>query len=340
MNELEYITVEPANAAVPLARLDGSPIPQGQVYRRNSFPMPDPGEVSGEIEMVLPGHRSRTVTPDDLAALPQTTQDIVLECAGNGRSLMRPVPSGVAWGLGGASPVRVRGVRLIDAIGDIPEEATELVFTGLDHGEVQPEGVVNYQFSVDADLVRTGTPLLVTHLGEEPLGHEHGGPIRLVVPGHYAMKSVKWLARIEAVPEPFTGHFVKRYRYRGDHQFEDESAVETIQVRSVISLPGEGARLPAGRIALEGSAWSGYGQVSSVTVSTDDGQTWSEADLAPGDGKLAATAWRHHLVGEPGTHTVMARATDSAGNTQPLHPRWNKNGYANNVVHTVSFEVI
>lgn len=338
MTHLEYITIEPPNASVPVTDLDGSLLTQDRVYMRNSFSLPDLKQVTGEIRVLIPGKQARTVTPDDLGVLPRATIDMVLECAGNGRSLMSPVPSGLAWELGGASPIRVSGARLADVIGDLPQDVEEVVFTGADEGEVRPEGRINYQFSLDAALARSDGPLLVTHIGDEPLAHEHGGPVRLVVPGHYAMKSVKWLTRIEAATEPFTGHFVNRYRYIDDHEFEDGAAVGAIQVRSVISHPADGASVPAGRLALAGSSWSGNG-ISRVEISTDGGETWLDAGLSPGRGGHAAVAWRHEIEASPGVHTVMVKATDATGMSQPIRPRWNKNGYANNLVHTVTFNV-
>jgi DMSO/TMAO reductase YedYZ molybdopterin-dependent catalytic subunit len=337
MSDLEYITVSPPNAAVPLTDLDGQALPQHRVYQRNSFEMPSPGEVSGEIDVLLPGLPIATLAPRLLAGLEQVAAELVLECAGNGRSLITPAVAGVEWGLGGASPIRVGGVRLIDALGEIPDEVTEIVLTGADRGEVRPEGEVHYQFSVPADLVRDGSALLVTRLGDEPLAHEHGGPIRLMLPGHYAMRSVKWLTRIEGVTSPFQGHFVNRYRFFGDTIFDDGSPVARILVRSVIAAPAEGERVPAGLVAVRGSAWSGAGPVTAVALSVDDGEVWIETELEPGSGPLAAAAWRHEMSVGPGEHTIMARATDVSGATQPLASRWNQGGYANNVVHRVRF---
>jgi DMSO/TMAO reductase YedYZ molybdopterin-dependent catalytic subunit len=335
---LEYITDSPPNAAVPLHELDGRLIPQDRAYMRNSFHPPAPGEVSGEIEAVFPGKPPRTLTPETLSGLDQMKMDMVLECAGNGRSLVRPVVSGLEWGFGGVSPIRIGGVRLIDALEGVPDEVIEIVLTGFDTGEVWPEGKVHYQFSVPTQRVRDGSSLLVTRWGDEPLGVEHGGPVRFVLPGHYAMRSVKWLTRIEGVDEPFTGHFVNRYRYLGDDQFDDGSPVAEILVRSVIARPNEEEVVPAGTLIVSGSAWSGNGEVVEVSVSMDLGKTWQAAELTPGSGPLAAAAWRHEVVVAPGPHQLMARATDTSGDSQPLRPRWNKNGYANNVVHTASFE--
>jgi DMSO/TMAO reductase YedYZ molybdopterin-dependent catalytic subunit len=336
---LKTITGDPPNAAVPLSALDGRPLPQDHVYMRNSFSMPVPGAVSGDIELLLPGRPPRIVTPDDLATLPPAGIDMVLECAGNGRSLMTPIPDGLAWDLGGVSPVRVSGVRLVDVLGDLPTEVVQLVMTGADRGTVRPEGDVNYQFSLDVELATSGTALLVTRFGEEPLAHEHGGPVRVVVPGHYAMKSVKWLTRIEGVVEPFSGHFVNRYRYFDDPDFADGSPVGEIQVRSIISRPAEGAHVPAGEVTFAGSAWSGTGHIADAEVSCDDGATWAKARLTPGPAAWSATGWQVEMTLPSGRHRAMVRATDSTGHTQPEQPRWNKRGYANNLIPTIGFEV-
>ncbi|HWL49291.1 MAG TPA: molybdopterin-dependent oxidoreductase, partial [Acidimicrobiia bacterium] len=107
MSDLEYITESPPNAAVPLAALDGRPLPQDRAYLRNSFPIPE--EVKGAVEVALPGIPNRTLTSETLSDLDQVEIDMVLECAGNGRSLVRPAVSGLEWGLGGASPIRIGG---------------------------------------------------------------------------------------------------------------------------------------------------------------------------------------------------------------------------------------
>jgi len=337
MSGLDYITVSPPNASVPLTDLDGQALPQPRVYLRNSFETPAPSDVTGEIEVLLPGRPDETLDLRRLAGLEHVTEEMVLECAGNGRSLITPAVAGLEWGLGGASPIRVGGVRLVDVLGEILPEVTELVLTGCDRGVVRPEGEVPYQFSIPADVVRQGSGLLVAAIGDDPLGHEHGGPVRFVLPGHYAMKSVKWLTRIEGVTSPFHGHFVNRYRFFGDDVFEDGSPVARIQVRSVIAAPTEGDRLAAGRVTVFGSAWSGSGPVTSVAVSVDGGEDWLEADIEAGPGYFAAAAWRLDLPVAPGEHVVMARATDASGSSQPLVSRWNRGGYANNVAHRVRF---
>lgn len=262
---------------------------------------------------------------------------MVLECAGNGRALMDPTPEGTPWALGAASPASFSGVRLLDAVGELPETDVELVFTGSDSGVVEPEGKINYQFSLTRDL--WDRALLATHLGDRPLPFEHGGPIRLVVPGQYAMKSVKWLRAIDAVDEPFTGHFVNKYRYFGDTNEPEAASVGDIAVRSLIADPADGSTRPEGEMLVRGMAWSSTSGISSVDLSLDDGETWSPATVQPSRSRYGPATWHAELTLQPGIYVISARATDSTGAAQPEAPRWNRNGYANNVAHRVTVTV-
>jgi DMSO/TMAO reductase YedYZ molybdopterin-dependent catalytic subunit len=339
MSGLDFLTEHPPNAAVPLSRLDGRPLQQDRAYIRNSFPAPARENLTGVIDIMIPGRPTKQFTEYDLVGLSQVEIDLVLECAGNGRSLIRPTVDGLAWELGGVSPIRVGGVRLADLLGELPADVVELVITGADHGEVYPEGDVNYQFSVSSERVADGSALLVTEWGGEPLGLDHGGPVRFMLPGDYAMRSVKWVTRIEGVTQPFMGHFVERYRFLGDIRFPEGAPVGVIQVRSVISSPAEGDTVPAGTIVVGGSAWSGGAPIAEVSVSTDGGQTWLQADLERGAGLLSSKGWRCDIRLDPGRHILMARATDANGDIQPMDPPWNARGYANNLIHKVGFEV-
>jgi len=237
------------------------------------------------------------------------------------------------------SPISIAGYRLADLVGDLPEEVVEVVFTGADAGVVEPEGRIPYQFSISRDLATSPLPLLVTHVGGEPLDLAHGAPVRLIVPGHYAMNSVKWLVRVQAVTAPFEGHFVKKYRYYGDDQEPEQAPVAQLAVRSMISTPRDGDVVASGSLEISGSAWSGAG-VASVEVSDDGGQSWVEGDLELRlDQPWAAMPWTVTVDAESGPLEIVVRATDSSGATQPLEPRWNANGYANNVAHRVTVQV-
>ena len=334
ISNLEFITSNPPNAETPMALLDGKVLAAGDVYLRNNFSTPR--SPATEIA-VRTGERAFSVNLDELNRIPQVDVTTVLECAGNGRALMDPTPDGTLWKLGAVSTVRFGGAPLLDAVGPIPDSASELVFTGSDRGVVEPEGEINYQFSLTPDL--WDRAILATRLGDDHLPIEHGGPVRLVVPGHYAMKSVKWLRAIDAVEQPFSGHFVEKYRYFGDTEASEGTAVGDLRVRSLIASPADGATLRPGPVTVAGMAWSASSDLRAVDVSLDDGETWSAATTQPTGSPFGPVIWEKELVLEPGIYVIAARATDSTGAVQPADPRWNRNGYGNNVIQRITVTV-
>lgn len=333
------ITESPPNIGVDLETLTGTSVTQDEMYVRCNLPVP--ATPPSGFDLVVPGREPRFITPERLEQFEKVSMDLVLECAGNGRTLMSPTPEGTPWDLDGVSAIIVDGYRLVDVVGELPEEVVEVVFTGADIGTVEDGSRVAYQFSLTRDLAESPDPLIITHMGGEPLTILHGAPIRLIVPGHYAMKSVKWLTRVEAVSEPFHGYFVEKYRYFGDPVEPEEAPVAEIAVRAVIVSPRDGETVDAGPIEVRGSAWSGSGPVAAVEVSLDGGDTWGAAALEPEEpaGRWSAVAWTFTAEIEVGSLDIVARATDSDGRVQPLEPRWNANGYANNVVHRIKANV-
>jgi hypothetical protein len=97
--------------------------------------------------------------------------------------------------------------------------------------------------------------------------------------------------------------------------------------------------LEPGRVTLTGRAWSGQGSVERVEVSTDGGASFDAAVLKPPRGPHAWRGWSFDWDAAPGEHVISSRATDSAGNTQPLEPPWNLKGYANNAVERIAVVV-
>ena len=337
---LELVTDEPPNAGTPLSYQDGRVVPQDHAYVRSNFSVPTRGE--DDWTVVLSLVRDHELTLDDLRKYPAAGVAMMLECAGNGRTLMDPIPSGTSWALGGASMTSFEGIWLRDVLAsfDIPSGTVELVFGGADTGVVPEDGHVNYEFSISVDDAVAGDAMLAWSMAGAPLSREHGAPLRLVVPGQYAMKSVKWLRSIRAVSKPFTGHFVRKYRYYGDQEASEAAPVGPVQLRALIASPAEASSVSPGELAVEGSAWSSASRIVNVSVSGDGGQSWSDADLGEQLSPYAAVSWsRSVIVGPPGAD-IVARATDADGRTQPLEPRWNANGYGNNVVHTVHVDIV
>ena len=172
--------------------------------------------------------------------------------------------------------------------------------------------------------------LLAWAMNGRPLEPQHGAPLRLIVPGWYGMASVKWLDRIEAVAEPFDGP------QQGDAYTihvapgEPGEPVERIRVRALMAPPGRpdfpslARTADAGSIRLTGRAWSGEAPVTRVEVGIDG--AWIEAVLGDPLGPFAWRPWSFTWAAAPGEHEIACRASDDAGNTQPLRtglePRW------------------
>jgi DMSO/TMAO reductase YedYZ molybdopterin-dependent catalytic subunit len=166
--------------------------------------------------------------------------------------------------------------------------------------------------------------LLAYRMNGNDLPPEHGFPVRAIVPGWYAMASIKWLQRIIVTDQPFAGYYqTLDYAYwkrRGDTV--ELSPVAELQVKAEIAKPVRGETVPANStVCIHGAAWASGGEIVRVEVSTDGGSTWKEATLL---GESKPDAWRFwefnwKTPSAPRKQTLIARATNSLGRTQPTH---------------------
>jgi DMSO/TMAO reductase YedYZ molybdopterin-dependent catalytic subunit len=170
---------------------------------------------------------------------------------------------------------------------------------------------------------------------------QHGYPLRLIVPGWYAVTSVKWLTEIEVIGHAFRGRFqADSYFYEWQREGQVVREPVTLQrVRALITEPGAGDEVDRGDLAIRGVAWSGAAPIARVEVSVG-GDAWQEARLV-GERKRHSWQWWELIarIEQPGTITVRARATDLAGRTQPERPEWNRLGYGNNSIPEVPVRV-
>jgi hypothetical protein len=97
----------------------------------------------------------------------------------------------------------------------------------------------------------------------------------------------------------------------------------------------------AGTVLIEGRAWSGFGPVERIEFSTDDGETWEEAELGEATGPHAWVHWTYEWNAQPGEYELRVRATDATGKTQPTEgdEAWNQGGYGVNVAQRVAVRV-
>ena len=195
---------------------------------------------------------------------------------------------------------------------------------------------------VDHFQVADRATLLATHLDGARLSLDHGYPLRLIVPNWYAVASVKWLTDIIVTDRPFNGFYqAKRYWYEWVREGREErEPVTFLNVRALITAPEPGMSIPRGETAIRGVAWSGAGNIAKVDVSLNGG-SWQHTRMI-GEPRQGAWQWWELLTSldEVGPLVVRARATDTAGRTQPDHAEWNRLGYGNNSVHVVETHVI
>jgi sulfane dehydrogenase subunit SoxC len=332
------------NHGLPLEALRESITPAGLHYVLIHYDIPAVGPDSFELE--LGGHVERPLTLSlaDLAERERVTMPLTFECAGNGRALLSPRAVSQPWLTEAVGTAEWGGTPLAPLLFEagVRDGAVEVLFTGVDRGV---EGGVPQSYERALPLAEAETALLAWEMNGAPLPPQHGYPLRLVVPGWYGMTNVKWLTRITVLDRPFEG-FQNSVAYRMyEAEGEPGEPVTRMLPRSLTVPPGvpdfmtRERRLEPGPVTLKGRAWSGYGPIERVEVSTDGGASFAPADLEPPLGDAAWHGWTFDWTAEPGEHMICSRATDAAGNTQPLDPRWNLKGYANNAVERIKVTV-
>ena len=328
------------NHGLPLEALRHPITPAGLHYLLTHYDIPDVDGETFRLELGGAVERPLSLSLDELKQRERVSMPVTFECAGNGRALLTPRPLSQPWLTEAVGTAEWAGAplrSLLDEAGVEPE-AIEALFTGLDHGV---EGGTHQSYERSLPLADTADALLAYEMNGAPLPPQHGFPLRLVVPGWYGMANVKWLARITLIEQPFAG-FQQAVAYRMyGADGEPGEPVTRMVPRSLMVPPGvpdfltRERHLEPGPVTLTGRAWSGFGAVERVEVSRDGGASFAPAELEQPLGDAAWTGWRFHWNATAGRHVLCSRATDAAGNGQPLEPPWNLKGYANNAVERI-----
>ncbi len=344
---LDELGLAARNHGMPLELMRHDVTPVGAHYLLTHYDIP-PGDASTwRLEVAGLVRAPVSLSLDDLRARPLVHRTVTMECAGNGRARLLPRPVSQPWLHEAVGTMTWTGTPLAPVLEDagLADGAVDLVFTGADHG-IERGTEQDYQRSLSVEEAMTSGAMLVWGCNGVDLPPQHGYPLRLLVPGWYGMASVKWLRRIEAVPERFDGFQMRAYSLR---QAPDDPGqpLTRIAPRALVVPPGfpdfmsRRRVLRPGRHVLEGRAWSGWGEVTVVEVSVDGGGSWAPAELGP---QVDRWAWRRWTlpweVGGPGTYAVLARATDATGRTQPAEQPWNRGGFANTSPQRVEVTVL
>ena len=347
---------QPFNAEPPLERLRRSFLTPGELFfsrNHGSIPEVDPDvfrlSVGGLVDEPL------ELSMEDLYELPKSQIVAVMECAGNRRDGLlevAPIPGETPWGAGAISNARWAGVPLREVLLEarVGDDARHVAFAGLDEVEGE-DGKFNYGGSIPLYKALKPEVLLAYEMNGGPLPRDHGFPLRVVAPGYVGARSVKWLSSITVQEGPSDNHFqATEYKLYPPNVTEQTAEVSQgmmlgeLQVNAAICEPGDGARLPAGPVYVRGYATAGGGrQIRRVDVSTDGGETWTQADLGEGaEDPWAWSFWETTIELGPGEHRIVVRALDSSAAIQPATAKevWNFKGYANNSWHCIAVTML
>ena len=146
--------------------------------------------------------------------------------------------------------------------------------------------------------------------------------------------------QVLALTQPFDGfQQVQTYRFK-DHADDPGRPITEMRVKSLMVPPGvpdwitRKRCVPPRPVTICGRAWSGgERRITRVELRADD--IWQEAEVSAPAHPHAWAGWQAEWQATPGHHTLRCRATDEAGNVQPLDPVWDLAGFANNACHMV-----
>ncbi|WP_134725419.1 sulfite oxidase [Paracoccus luteus] len=345
----------PLNVETPAHLLDDDVTPYERMFIRMNGLVPQTAldmnaegwkvVIDGEVESPL------ELTIDELKSrFENVTRRLVVECGGNGRAYFQPGTSGNQWTTGAVGCPEWTGVRLADVLKAAGVKSTA-VYTGHYGNDVHLSGdpeqeVISRGVPIEKALEEDG--IIAWAMNGQPIPALHGFPLRVVIPGYPGSVSQKYLTRIWVRDQVHDGAKMTGDSYRlpaypvapGTEVPDSDMVIMTVMpVKSLVTFPQTGASVPAGQeTEVRGHAWAGDGDVKSVHVSTDFGQTWTEAALDPAPNRFAWQRWRAGVtLPQKGYYEVWARATDMNGVSQPpVSPGWNPRGYGNNIQHRIA----
>ncbi|KAJ3392265.1 hypothetical protein HDU84_004530 [Entophlyctis sp. JEL0112] len=332
-------SARPCNAETPPNLLTESFItPNNLFFVRNHLPVPSTDYDFIEVDAPWIPTPVRVNLNDLKTKFEQKTVVTTLQCAGNRRKEMhdtKPV-KGLLWTQGAIGNASWTGVPLINviksAIGEIPQEWSEKI------QHVQFDGAEGYGASIPVykALDPRGDCILAFEMNGEPLPRDHGWPLRAVVPGHVAARSVKWVTKISLSEDESESHWQQR-DYKGfgpsksleQSDYSKSTAIQELPVQSCITVPqdGDGVRVDKeNTVSVKGFAWSGGGRgIVRVDVSGDGGKTWVDGRLMKPEQPLGRVwAWTHWEANVPVSTDsqieIVCKAVDASYNEQPERP--------------------
>ena len=300
--------------------------PQDQVFNVQHYNTPDVKPADFRLEITGLVDKPRTLTIDEIKALPKKDQLMTLECSGNGASkgFMNAVYNSKWTG----TPLK----PLLEAAG-IKAGAIEVAFIGYDHQEEVLRKGTPRELKFDVPFGRSLSlkdaleldALLAYERNGQPLEGRNGAPLRLIVPGWYGIANVKWLRRIEVRDRRYMGRYMARdyvtvrAEKRGDEVVHIETSVGRLNLKSIIARV---TRKPAvdGKVPLKayGAVWGDGTLIKAVQVKVDGGD-WQNANIEAEPNEKFC--WRFFSIDlgpvAAGKHVLVSRGIDANGRIQP-----------------------
>jgi DMSO/TMAO reductase YedYZ molybdopterin-dependent catalytic subunit len=328
---LTLLTATPLNVETPLDLLDTPITPVERHFMRNNHELAVVDAATWSLSIDGLVRRPITVTLADLLELPSSCYTAVLECSGNGRTAFADAGTpaeGLPWGQGAVACAEWIGAPVALLLERAGVKATAV------QAECGSAGVEPFVRGIDVSKL-IDDAMLAYAVNGQPIPAAHGGPVRLVVPGWGGVNWVKWISHMRLISHESLSHFnQERYVLLGSDGTVI-GKVRELQVKSIITGPAANATLRPGSVEVRGWAWSAGHGIAQVELSADGGASWQCATLGVDLGPRAwrGFSWRWNAT--PGEHTLLARATDTLGSSQPLQAPFNELGYLNNSVHRV-----
>ena len=353
-NGLSILNNRPLNAETPSHLLDDNITPSDRHFIRNNGLVPQIDATDWTLTVDGEVHTPLVLTLEQLKRFKQYTYALQIECGGNGRAGFNPPAKGNQWTYGAIGCATYTGVKMRDVLHSAGLK-NSAVYTGY-YGE-------DPHLSGDPNKIpiSRGTPiskaldehtLIAWEMNGQPLPALHGFPLRVVTPGWPGSTSIKWLKRIFVRNKEHDGPKMGGYSYRvprytvspGSHiSKNDMKIIESMPVKSLITFPKSPLNLKNKKSFLvRGHAWAGDRSVKAVDLSINFGASWLETSLAAPINPYAWQNWNTVInFPQKGYYEIWARATDSAGEMQPMVvPGWNPKGYLNNAMHRIAVNVI
>ena len=338
---------DPVNLEMPFGSLDGFITPTERFYVRCHFPIPRIDEKTWRLKIEGDVERPFELTYAELRGMPTLTRTVTMECAGNGRAFLTPQAEGAQWAGGAVGNAEWTGVPLAAVLqrAGVRASVRDVILEGADHGEIEepPRPAGNIHYARSLPLQKAGEDVLLAfQMNGEDLTPAHGFPLRAIVPGWYGMAAVKWLTRIVASARQFNGYFqsIDYACWERGPGGPTLVPIQEMRVKAQIARPEFAEAVRAGQpYRIHGSAWTTGAEIAKVEISTDRGATWHGTRLLGSPVRHAWQLWDYDwpVPAHRGKATLMARATDTEGRTQPAQHNPDNGSYIVN--HWLSIEV-